>query len=937
MPRRSSTASRASRGSEQSSDRGSLIGPGHPRIRRARWGSTFFPSESRSYSATDLLSRSPCRARLAHAAAATVESKFFVIFGILLTVWALCGDDLRLLLTHKTADTIFDAGVVFCIVFFSVEVVISSIGKDDYFMGFFFGLDVISTATLFLDLTVVAEALFNAGGGGESETDKARSSKTARAGARVGRVVRVLRLVRIVKLFKAAQSSKKNRTKSEKTIQAGEEVVWEDEQDVAETELRESLVGKKLSARTTQRTIVLVLIMLIVIPLLSTEGLSLTPASAEYGAEEVLQAFRAMLRGGGTRDSYEGTLLKYMYYHNWFLGSVGCPREDAGCSFLSYSQVFWVGVAGEDSSLETYAESARIRPEKVQQWNAMAEAQDDLFNFGTMPPEVVDILGSEWDRDCSNRGARSIGLSLLAKEIPDRVGVAIQCPAELRSTEYETFSARLITEDSFRELHFKFYFDLRPYTREEASFNIIKTAFICVVLCMASLLFTRDANQLVLQPVEQMITKVEAIRDDPLVAMKMADDEFKREEMLRIKASKLDGSLIRCCRNLFAKDRNNLMETVILEKTIIKLGSLLALGFGEAGTNIVSSNMSGASTSGVNATIEGSRVDCIIGCAGIRNFSTATEVLQGKVMTFVNQVAEIVHGIVDKFSGAVNKNAGDMFLVIWRTTGAPAEEVRKMAEMSVIAFARILVAVHVSPVLAAYRRHPGLQQRLRQDCKVDLSFGLHRGWAIEGAVGSEFKIDASYLSPNVNIAMSLEQAASRIYGVSVLVSDVVVGLCGLELASNLRLIDKVTIRGSRQPLELFVLDLDSSALDVAAPMPPFVWNSKQRYLARQFLEAEKKRFWTTDRPLHGMFEAMTDVMAMRRPYTVEFFQKFIMGYRNYVEGEWAVAHTFLDKSNELLGRKDGPSNALLRFMEAQGFKPPDSWQGVHELSTEIDD
>ncbi|CAJ1344170.1 unnamed protein product [Effrenium voratum] len=118
------------------------------------------------------------------------------------------------------------------------------------------------------------------------------------------------------------------------------------------------------------------------------------------------------------------------------------------------------------------------------------------------------------------------------------------------------------------------------------------------------------------------------------------------------------------------------METVILEKTIIKLGSLLALGFGEAGesvtvmwmagANIVSSNMAGAN-SGVNAMVEGSMVDCIVvGLARILNFSTATEVLQGKVMTFVNQIAEIVHGVVDECWGAVNKNDGDCFLIIWR-------------------------------------------------------------------------------------------------------------------------------------------------------------------------------------------------------------------------------------------------------------------------------
>lgn len=120
-----------------------------------------------------------------------------------------------------------------------------------------------------------------------------------------------------------------------------------------------------------------------------------------------------------------------------------------------------------------------------------------------------------------------------------KVSTAIRCPTDLRMMEYETFSARVVTEESFKDLRFSFYFDLRPYTQEEASFSIIKTAFICVVLCVASLMFSRDANQLVLKPVEQMITKVEAIRDNPLVATKIADDEFKREEMLRMRCQRV--------------------------------------------------------------------------------------------------------------------------------------------------------------------------------------------------------------------------------------------------------------------------------------------------------------------------------------------------------------------------------------------------------------
>merc|ERR1719491_1713111 len=119
-------------------------------------------------------------------------------------------------------------------------------------------------------------------------------------------------------------------------------------------------------------------------------------------------------------------------------------------------------------------------------------------------------------------------------------------------------------------------------------------------------------------------------------------------------------------RNLMAcrSDHTEVLETVILDKTIIKLGTLLALGFGEAGTNIVSQNL-GSNLSGVNAMMEGTRIDCILGNAWIMDFSTATEVLQGKVMTFLNRVAEIVHGVIDEYAGAANKNNGDTFLLIW--------------------------------------------------------------------------------------------------------------------------------------------------------------------------------------------------------------------------------------------------------------------------------
>ena len=45
--------------------------------------------------------------------------------------------------------------------------------------------------------------------------------------------------------------------------------------------------------------------------------------------------------------------------------------------------------------------------------------------------------------------------------------------------------------------------------------------------------------------------------------------------------------------------------------------------------------------------------------------------------------------------------------------------------------------------------------------RVKIGFGLHVGWAIEGAIGSSRKIDATYLSPHVNLASRLEAATKQ--------------------------------------------------------------------------------------------------------------------------------------------------------------------------------
>lgn len=179
----------------------------------------------------------------------------------------------------------------------------------------------------------------------------------------------------------------------------------------------------------------------------------------------------------------------------------------------------------------------------------------------------------------------------------------------------------------------------------------------------------------------------------------------------------------------------------------------------------------------VDPMIPGARINAIFGFCDIRRFTDTTEVLREGVMLFTNEVGEIVHGITNAFSGAANKNIGDAFLLVWKFSDIEnhADEdgnlivsngVSQIADMSVISFMKIIGETKRSKKMDRYAVHEGLNTRM-PGYEVKMGFGLHVGWSIEGAIGSNYKIDASYLSPNVNMSARLEGATKQ-YGIPIL-------------------------------------------------------------------------------------------------------------------------------------------------------------------------
>lgn len=160
-----------------------------------------------------------------------------------------------------------------------------------------------------------------------------------------------------------------------------------------------------------------------------------------------------------------------------------------------------------------------------------------------------------------------------------------------------------------------------------------------------------------------MIEKVRKITSDPLKAAhddeeRLLLDELALHDSLRLETEEghETHSKKKVCHSC-------MMETEILENTLSKIGALLAMGFGEAGCQVIAKNMKMGE---INPMIPGIKEVYIFGFCDIRNFTDCTEVLEEGVMLFVNEIGAIVHGIIAQYSGAANKNVGDAFLLAWK-------------------------------------------------------------------------------------------------------------------------------------------------------------------------------------------------------------------------------------------------------------------------------
>ena len=210
-----------------------------------------------------------------------------------------------------------------------------------------------------------------------------------------------------------------------------------------------------------------------------------------------------------------------------------------------------------------------------------------------------------------------------------------------------------------------------------------------------------------------------------------------------------------------------------------------------------------------------------------------------------------------------------------------------------------------------------------------MGFGLHSGWGIEGAIGSFYKIDASYLSPNVNIAARL-MAATKQYKVSILISGTLFSQLSPEIKKICRKIDVVTVKGSNKPLDLYTIDANMNP-KIGKEKDRMNLKARKKYLRDKKIEVQKLYFQNQScsfKYLLSNKKNFKEVLKTKKGET--FYKIFEEGLNFYIDGNWKMAYEKLTDC-KFIDENDGPTQTLLEYIRKRNLQCPEDWNGYRAL------
>ena len=721
---------------------------------------------------------------------------------------------------------------------------------NGYFLSFYFWLDFLAIISMVPDITVFSE--------GSTVLSALSSTGASEVGAvgKLGRVARMVRLVRLVKLYKTAANRQKTKEREAALLskaKAGEISVEEYTEKLQTQHLeKESKVGAELSEQTIKRVITIVLAMLVGVPLLSNDV-------NDPGFENALR-YVQVANEGGSASAISRAVTQIQLPHPYGFGSKTPDWESAAGPLLIYLEI------------EPYyplLEDAKYACTKGDSINSVIAGQID--------PTQASV--------CINKH------KYMTKYLREAEMKKYKWPSTTCKRFNTTNSSMIASSWTSNDCAVTAWYSLKPKVQEGAIYNILTTLFVAFVLLSGATILSGDAEKYVLEPIQNMVDLVERVAEDPMADL-----------------------------NLDKKEGGSEFETRLIEGAIEKITSLLRVGFGIAGAEIIKENLS--SKEDLDLMAGGKRIYAVFGFCDIHEFDHMTDVLKGDIMSFINDVATVVHENVTTWNGNCNKNLGNSFLMLWKVRNKQVTgdvdvtripEITKLADMALIGYIKVIIDLNRDEGILKYREmrecdHEG------HPFVVRMGFGLHVGWGIEGAVGSLQKVDATYLSPNVNMTARLE-TASKQFGVPLLVSEIFYRCLSEKAQSKVRKLDKVMVKGSVQSISLYTFNADQER-----KFPKKRAHADELKLVEAYDPDTCNEVWDTDE----------DLLALSEHFDEQCWKEHTAGIDCYLRGNWTEARDHLQAVNAILVGKgfeggDGPSNTVLNFIGRRNFQSPPEW------------
>jgi len=373
-------------------------------------------------------------------------------------------------------------------------------------------------------------------------------------------------------------------------------------------------------------------------------------------------------------------------------------------------------------------------------------------------------------------------------------------------------------------------FNIANEVDRRATMELFLLAFILLAWFFGVAAFGSPIHALVIVPIERAVKLLGMMFMDPL----------GYQNTLQYKNFLTEADQIEKNNGQWTKEVLKGMETEFLMSTIVRIGSLMKVGFGPAGVKIIRNNLTKKNFEDTGTLLlnsQGSMVSCIFLFCDIRSFTDVTECLQEEVFSFTNQIASVVHSICSSYGGSANKNIGDAFLISWRLDDRfrlPSRSLKGkvksyQADKALLSVVKICIALHHNDhyveMLSEHAKATLLNKlKDRPGPTVQIGFGLHAGKAVEGAIGSQRKIDATYVSMAVEMAETLESSTEK-YKVPMLMSDCFHKLLQPRRRQRCRKIDQVMFQNESvdglvaedvdskgKVIEFFTYDVDIDAL-----------------------------------------------------------------------------------------------------------------------------